>query len=75
MQPDPRMWPTRQNMFLRFAWLVGEALPGDSLFFSFSGHGSQTVDYSGDEGDGRNETLCPCDFKQVRSVGRDSQQP
>jgi hypothetical protein len=26
--------------------------PGDSLFFHFSGHGSQQADYSGDELDG-----------------------
>ena len=30
-----------------------------------AGHGSQTKDWSGDERDGMNETLCPCDFKQV----------
>lgn len=30
-----------------------------------SGHGSQTQDWQGEEEDGYNETLCPCDFKQV----------
>ena len=30
-----------------------------------AGHGSQCRDQSGDESDGLNETLCPCDFKQV----------
>ncbi len=30
-----------------------------------AGHGSQTQDRSGDESDGLNETLCPCDYKQV----------
>ncbi|KAK9803281.1 hypothetical protein WJX72_006942 [[Myrmecia] bisecta] len=68
---DPNMWPTRQGMFLRFAWLVGESRPGDSLFFSFSGHGSQTADYTGDEADGRSETLCPCDFKQAGQISDD----
>lgn len=29
------------------------------------GHGSQARDQMGDEADGLNETLCPCDFKQV----------
>ena len=31
----------------------------------FVGHGSQSADRTGDESDGMNETLCPCDFKQV----------
>ena len=31
-----------------------------------AGHGSQVRDNSGDEVDGLNETLCPCDFKNVR---------
>ena len=30
-----------------------------------AGHGSQTQDWQGEEDDGYNETLCPCDFKQV----------
>ena len=45
--------------------LVQATQPGDSLLFQFSGHGSQVPDYSGDETDGLNETLCPCDFRSV----------
>lgn len=30
-----------------------------------AGHGSQTQDWQGEEEDGYNETLCPCDFKQA----------
>ena len=30
-----------------------------------TGHGSQTADWSGDEDDGMNETICPCDFQHV----------
>jgi hypothetical protein len=33
-----------------------------------AGHGSQTTDWSGDEDDGYNETICPCDFQQVRAL-------
>ena len=32
---------------------------------SAAGHGSQTADWSGDEDDGMNETICPCDFQHV----------
>ena len=48
--------------------LVQACQPGDSLVFQFSGHGSQVRDYSGDEVDGLNETLLPCDFRAVRTA-------
>jgi hypothetical protein len=41
--------------------LVGGASDGDSLVFTFSGHGSWLPDDSGDEPDGRDEMLCPYD--------------
>ncbi|XP_021287156.1 metacaspase-1-like isoform X2 [Herrania umbratica] len=37
--------------------------PGDSLVFHYSGHGSQQRNYTGDEVDGYDETLCPTDFE------------
>ena len=44
-----------RNIWLRFG----------SDEYHVAGHGSQTRDQMGDEADGLNETLCPCDFKQV----------
>ena len=44
-------------------WLVQGCQPGDSLVFHYSGHGSQQRNYTGDEVDGYDETLCPLDFK------------
>lgn len=44
-------------------WLVQGCQPGDSLVFHFSGHGSQQRNYTGDEVDGYDETLCPLDFE------------
>lgn len=44
-------------------WLVQGCQPGDSLVFHYSGHGSQQRNYSGDEADGYDETLCPLDFE------------
>ena len=44
-------------------WLVQGCHPGDSLFFHFSGHGSQSVDFGKDEIDGFDETLCPVDYE------------
>ena len=44
-------------------WLVQGCQPGDSLVFHFSGHGSQLRNYTGDELDGFDETLCPMDYQ------------
>ena len=35
---------------------------------SAAGHGSQCRDYTGEESDGMNETLCPCDFKSAGEI-------
>lgn len=41
--------PTRKNILKAIKWLVKGAKPGDSLFMSFAGHGSQVADMNGDE--------------------------
>lgn len=55
--------PTRRVIIDSLKWLVSDAQPGDSLWFSFSGHGSQVRDTSGDESDGYDETILPVDYK------------
>ncbi|XP_065872002.1 metacaspase-1-like [Euphorbia lathyris] len=62
-ETDPYRRPTKQNMRMALFWLVQGCKSGDSLVFHFSGHGSQQRNYSGDEVDGFDETLCPTDFK------------
>jgi metacaspase-1 len=44
---------------------VAGAQPGDSLFLHYSGHGGQKRDLDGDEEDGMDETLCPCDYQKA----------
>src|SRR5215211_6565486 len=44
--------------------LMTTARKGDSLVFTFSGHGSWLPDDSGDEPDGRDEMLCPYDINK-----------
>lgn len=54
---------TKEAILTRLAWLVKGAKAGDSLFFSFSGHGAQVRDRDGDElSDSLDEILCPYDF-------------
>jgi hypothetical protein len=66
--PRPAFQPTRQNIYNASRWLVGDARAGDSLFFSFSGHGSQLRDPLGEELDGMDETILPVDFKRAGQI-------
>lgn len=52
-------------------WLPSTTRPGDTVFFFFSGHGSQIPDDDGDEPDGLDETIDPhdemglCEFDEL----------
>jgi len=51
-----------KNILAGFDWLVEKATTGcTELWLSYSGHGSYVDDQNGDEDDGRDEALCPCD--------------
>jgi hypothetical protein len=52
----------RQNVLDALTKLVGSGKSGDSLVFTFSGHGSWIPDTNGDESDQRDEMLCPHDI-------------
>jgi len=67
-QKDPLKIPTRKNMLNAMKWLVQGSKPGDSLFFHFSGHGSQKKDQDGDEVDGYDETILPVDYKKSGQI-------
>lgn len=54
--------PTRLNIIKHIKWLVQGAKAGDHLFFHFSGHGTQSMNYDGDEI--CNQCLMPCDHAQ-----------
>jgi len=56
--------PMRENIIKAIGWLVKDARPNDSLFFHYSGHGSQQKDTDGDEEDGIDETIVPLDFEK-----------
>jgi len=48
-------------------WLIDGTQPGDRVFFSYAGHGSQLPDDNGDEADKLDETIAPFDI--VRRTG------
>eukprot|EP00927_Polykrikos_kofoidii_P022910 TRINITY_DN21250_c0_g2_i1.p1 TRINITY_DN21250_c0_g2~~TRINITY_DN21250_c0_g2_i1.p1 ORF type:complete len:418 (-),score=42.16 TRINITY_DN21250_c0_g2_i1:8-1261(-) len=60
---DPRCknQPTARNIRSALEDMIGSASPCDTLFFGYSGHGSQIEDEDGDESDGLDEVLCPVD--------------
>ncbi|KAH8825296.1 caspase domain-containing protein [Flagelloscypha sp. PMI_526] len=61
-QQDPDLLPTTVNIIKGMLWLVEDAQPDDSLFFFYSGHGASVEDQDGDEVDGKDEAILPCDF-------------
>jgi len=60
--------PTRNNVLDACRWLVMGAMPGDVLFFHYSGHGAQQEDPTYAEEDGYDETICPVDFNSAGMV-------
>jgi hypothetical protein len=53
---------TRQNILKEFTSLVKNAVSGDTVFFSFSGHGSYVKDINYDEIDGEDELIVGVDY-------------
>lgn len=52
---------TRANILREFTSLVQQAKSGDSICFSFSGHGSYLIDRNNDEADGKDELFVSVD--------------
>lgn len=57
--------PTRDNIIKSLFAAVSKCKSGDMLFIHYSGHGSNTLDKNGDEKDGRDETICPVDGRNI----------
>lgn len=54
---------TKQNILDSFRDM-GNIIDGDDIFFfSWNGHGTQVEDVDGDDGDGKDEAICPYDIK------------
>ena len=64
--------PTKQNIKIALNNLVDKANSGyDEVWFSYSGHGSQKRDYDGDEADGMDEYIIPCDSSYAGIIDDD----
>ncbi|MCV6584706.1 MAG: caspase family protein, partial [Marinibacterium sp.] len=53
--------PTKSEILDRFAHVIDESAPGDTVLFYFSGHGTQAPDQDGDEQGGADELFLPRD--------------
>ena len=52
---------TRARIVEALKDVIGQAAPGDSIVFTFAGHGSWLTDGDRDEPDARDEMMCPAD--------------
>lgn len=60
--------PTRANILQGLHRLVAGSIAGDSLFFHYSGHGTQVHDRNGDEVSGLDSAIVPLDYKQSGTI-------
>lgn len=69
LDDETHIKPTREHMIAELHKLATwtHVVRGGEVFIHYSGHGSQTVDLSGDETDGLDEVLVPCDFNKPGS--------
>lgn len=63
--------PTAANILSGLNWLC-DVNPGDKILFQYSGHGSYTVDTSGDESDNRDELIVPLDYSTAGMISDDT---
>ena len=57
--------PTKDNILNGLQTLLSNAESGDTVFFMFSGHGTNTFDLNNDEIDGKDELIVPIDATTI----------
>jgi hypothetical protein len=70
---DTNKKPTKENIINEFTNLLVNSISGDSLFFFYSGHGTNTTDLNRDELDGQDELLVPIDAVSIQTCIIDDQ--
>lgn len=68
---ETQVKPNRNEIENGIRWLVNNCKAGDTLFFYYSGHGSQITDRSGDESDGKDDVLVPLDYTKSGVISDD----
>lgn len=62
--PDVARLPTKENILHSLKSVVEESEHLRDIWFHYSGHGASTIDRNGDELDGMDEFLIPCDYER-----------
>lgn len=57
--------PTKQNIIDHLKTILTNAASGDTIVFSYSGHGSYIFDKNNEEKDGRDELIIPLDLNPI----------
>jgi hypothetical protein len=65
MTDETQIKPTFSNIINSFTNFIKSGNDGDLLFLYYSGHGSQTYDYNGDERDGKDELIITSDLAGI----------
>jgi hypothetical protein len=68
---DNDIIPTNKAIKENIEWLLSGASEGDTLFFHYSGHGSNVPDANQDETDNRDETIVPIDYDKSGMITDD----
>jgi hypothetical protein len=68
---DGRRLPTKANILAGLVGIIAMSRPNDTVWVHYSGHGSQIRDLNGDEKDGLDECIVPCDYNVVGFITDD----
>lgn len=61
---DEAIPPTMSNILSYLTQLVNMSESCEEIWVHYSGHGTQVKDTNGDEEDGRDEVIVPCDYRE-----------
>jgi len=59
---DPNFKPTTQNILKYLTSIISQSSRLGEIWIHYSGHGSQIMDFNGDERDSLDEIIVPCNF-------------
>lgn len=59
------------DLMAAFDWIAQNTKAGDVAVVTFSGHGTQVTDHDGNEADGKDEAICPGNYKDSGFINDD----
>jgi hypothetical protein len=65
---DKYRLPTRANILAYIAYFINTASSSDTVWIHYSGHGTRLRDINGDESDGADEAIVPCDYMKAGMI-------